>query len=180
MFFSLIHHTVVIRCSTNVSYGTLCHASGHLGDLPRVLRISERVFYFQVFFTLHSFLLFQGFLGAVSSTSKLTWLHANLRKIPPARQFLWITVIHKLFICGRFCLRARAGQSRNINLHRELVLWNVSFEILASYGIWTVLCNRWARYKSLVITAKPQSLAHCDKLFRINSELSIVVNKSVF
>ena len=34
--------------------------------------------------------------------------------------------------------KARAGRSRNTNFHRELVLRNVSFEISASYGIWTL------------------------------------------
>ena len=41
----------------HVTYRTLCHASGHLVILPRVLRISESAFYSQAFFTLHSFLL---------------------------------------------------------------------------------------------------------------------------
>ena len=35
-----------------------------LGDLLRALRIWETVFYLQAYFTLHSFLLFQGFPGA--------------------------------------------------------------------------------------------------------------------
>ena len=52
-------------------------------DLPRVLRIWESVFYSQTFFTLHSFLLFQGFPGA---------------GIASARLFVWITTIHKRVI----------------------------------------------------------------------------------
>ena len=50
---------------------------------------------------------FQGFPGAVSSTSKLAVLHADLRNIVPARLFVWITTINKRFICGRFYLRAK-------------------------------------------------------------------------
>ena len=33
-------------------------------------------------------------------------------------------------------LKDKAGQSRNINLYRELALENVSLEMFASYGIW--------------------------------------------
>ena len=76
--------------------------------------------------------------GASSSTSKLAELQSDLRNIAPARLFVWITAIHKRYICGRFYLRARTGQSRNINLHEELVLQNISFEIFAFYGIWTL------------------------------------------
>ena len=54
------------------------------------------------------------------------------------RLSLCITAIHKRFICGRFYLRARAGQSRNINLYGELILRNISFEIFASYRMWTL------------------------------------------
>ena len=35
-------------------------------------------------------------------------------------------------------LKVEAGQSRNINPHGELILPNISFEIFASYGIWTL------------------------------------------
>ena len=107
------------------------------GYLPRVLRIWDSVFYSQAFFTLRSFLFFQSFLEAGSLTSKLAGLHADFRNIDPARLFVWITTIHKRFIFGRFYLRARVGQSRNINLHGKVVLWNISFEIFASFGIWT-------------------------------------------
>ena len=95
------------------------------------------------FFTLRRFLpctpsLFQNFPGVGSSASKLAVLHADLRKMAPARLFVWITTIHKRFICGRFYLTARSGQSQNITLHGELVLRNISFEIFASYRIWTL------------------------------------------
>ena len=69
---------------------------------------------------------------------KVSRLHADLQNITPAQLFVWITAIHKRFICSRFYLRARAGQSQNINLHRELVLRNICFEISFSYGIWTL------------------------------------------
>ena len=92
------------------------------GNLPRVLRIWESVFYSQAFFSLYS----------------LAELHADLRNIARTHLFVWITAIYKIFFCGRFSLRARAGQSRNINLHGELILRNICFEIFASYGIWTL------------------------------------------
>ena len=81
---------------------------------------------------------FKASLGASSSTTTLGALHADLQNITPAQLLVWIPAIHKRFICGRFYLRARAGQSQNIKLYRELVLQNISFEILASYGIWTI------------------------------------------
>ena len=146
--------TLFFKSSSCYLYGTTQH-SGHQvqhqcylwyampcqcspGDPQQVLWIWESTFYSQSFFTWHSFLLFQGFPGASSSTSKLAELQSDLRNIAPARLFVWITAIHKRYICGRFYLRARTGQSRNINLHEELVLQNISFEIFASYGIWTL------------------------------------------
>ena len=47
---------------------------------------------------------------------------------------------------GRFYLRARAGQSRNINLYGELVLPNTSLEMFASYGF-NCLHGREVSYK---------------------------------
>ena len=87
--------------------------------------LGESVFYSQVFFTLHSFQFFQGFPGAGSSTSKLAGLHAELL-------FKSQQSTKDLYVVG---LRARAGQSQNTNRHRELVLWNISFEIFAPYEI---------------------------------------------
>ena len=108
------------------------------GGLLQVLRIWESVFYSHAFFTLYSFLLFQGFPGVCSSTWKFSGLHADFQILALARIFVSITATQKRFICGRFYLRARASQSWNINLHRELVLQNISFEIFASYGVWTL------------------------------------------
>ena len=78
LFFSLthvtctaLHHTVVISCSTGVTYRTLRHASGHLVIYWECYIFERALFYSQVCFTLYSFLLFQGFPGASSSTSKL-------------------------------------------------------------------------------------------------------------
>ena len=58
-----LHHTVVIRHSTSVTYGTLCHSSGHLV-------IYRECYGFQrAFFTLRHFLpctsscFFKAFLG---------------------------------------------------------------------------------------------------------------------
>ena len=73
-----LHHTVVIRHSTSVTYGTLCHSSGHLVIYRECYGFQRAFFYSQAFFTLHFFLLFQGFPGARSSTSKLAGLHADL------------------------------------------------------------------------------------------------------
>ena len=106
------------------------------GDLLQVLMIWEGVFYSQAFFTLHH-CIFQGFLRFGSSTSKSGGLHADLRNIVPAQLFVWITTIHRRFGIGRFCLRSRVAQSRSINFYRGLVLQNISFEISASYGVWT-------------------------------------------
>ena len=81
---------------------------------------------------------FKTSLVAGSSTSRLAGLHAVLQNIAPARLFVWITAIHKRFILVGFYLRARAGQSRNINLYRELFLRKASREMFASYGVWTL------------------------------------------
>ena len=70
---------------------------------------------------------FQGFPGPGSSISKLAGLHADLRKIAPPHLIVWITTIHKIFICGRFYSRVKAGWPRNIRLYGTLVLWNISF-----------------------------------------------------
>ena len=97
-----------------VSYGTfgylpltaqyLCHlreamphhwspATSHPTLLPRVLRIWGSVFYLTLIPA-----VFKAFLGAGSSISRLAGLHADLGNIALARQFAWITEIHKRFI----------------------------------------------------------------------------------
>ena len=64
--------------------------------LQRVLRIGERFFYSQVFFTLHSFSTFgttcchQGFPGAGSSTSKDASSPTEVRNTDLALLFVWI------------------------------------------------------------------------------------------
>ena len=45
----------------------------------------------------------------------------------PQKSYMWLVL-----------LKVEAGQSRNINPHGELILPNISFEIFASYGIWTL------------------------------------------
>ena len=117
-------------------------------------------------FTLRSFLLFQGFPVASSLILTLAGLHADLWNIFPNWLFVSITAIHKRFICVRFYLRARAGQSRNVNIHKELALWNINFKIFVSYEIWTLLIIR----EHVIITTKPQSFVNCHKLFKISSK----------
>ena len=131
-----LHHRVVIRYSTSVTYRTLCHATMVTWwSIASATDLRERFLLSRVF-TLYSFLLFQGFPGSCSSTWKFSGLHADFQILALARIFVSITATQKRFICGRFYLRARASQSWNINLHRELVLQNISFEIFASYGVW--------------------------------------------
>ena len=102
--------------------------------------LREHFFYSQSFFTLHSFLFFQAFPGPGSSTSKLAWLHTELWSKALVRLFVWITTIHKRYIYiyilyiilyGTLCLnlKARADQSQNISLYRELVLRIISLNI---------------------------------------------------
>ena len=104
-----------------------------IGDLSRVLRIWKSAFYSLAFF--NSFLLFQIFPGAGSSTSKLAESRDMTR---PRPDYLFEWHQSKRFLWGRFFIRARAGQSQSVNLHRELVLQNIIFEMFASYKIWTL------------------------------------------
>ena len=83
-----LHHTVVISYSTSVTYRTLCHASGHLLIYCECYRFERAFFTLRRFFTLHSFLLFQGFHVAGSSVSKLAELHADLRNMALVRLFI--------------------------------------------------------------------------------------------
>ena len=113
-FFSLthvtcmgLHHTAVIRYSTSVTSGRLCHASGQLAIYRECYGFERAFLTFRSFLPYTSSCFFQGFPRADS----LTGLHADLRNIAPDRLFVWITAIHKRFICGRFYLRAMAGQS---------------------------------------------------------------------
>ena len=78
LFFDLTHvtcvalyHIVVTRYSTSVTYGTLCRVSGHMIIYRECCRFEgEIIFYYQMFFTLKYFLLFQNFPRADSSTSR--------------------------------------------------------------------------------------------------------------
>ena len=63
MFFSLIHHTVVIRCSTSVSYGTLCHASGHLVIYHECYGFQREFFTSRCFLPCTPFCFFKASLG---------------------------------------------------------------------------------------------------------------------
>ena len=183
-----LYHTVVIRYITSITYGTLCHASGHLMIYRKCYGFG-RPFYSQVFLSCIPSCFFQGFPEAGSSTSKLAGLHPDLRNTVPVRLFVWITTIHKSFLCARFYLRVTAAWPRNINLYRAfvirktLVLWKLYFWNICFIRDLNSLRDRWTCYTSLVITAKPQSLASCNKLFRSNSEQKTLVlsqNKFMF
>ena len=103
-----LHQTVVIRYSTTVAYGTLCHASGHLVIYRQCYRFER------AFFTLRPFLpctpssFFKAYLG-YRSTSKLAGIHADLQNIAPVALFVCTASIYKRLICGSFFLRVRAG-----------------------------------------------------------------------
>ena len=121
----------------------LCRASGHLliyrgsYGFERVFCTLRRFFYLAVFPA-----VFKVSLGVASSTSRLAGLHVHLWNIAPARQFVWITAIHKRFICDRFYLIPRANQSRNISLHGELVLQNISLHgELTLWNISLIVCS---------------------------------------
>ena len=118
-----LRQTVAVRYSTSVTYRTLCHASVRLVILG--------VFYLALLPAFFELPWGQKFNLKVSRASCWSSKHS------PVRLFVWITTIQKKFIYGSLYLRARAGQSRNIILYRELVLWNISFEIFACYGILT-------------------------------------------
>ena len=63
MFFSLIHPTVLIRCSTSVSYGTLCHASGHLVIYHECYGSQRALFSSRCFLPCAPFCFFKASLG---------------------------------------------------------------------------------------------------------------------
>ena len=123
---------------TSVTYVALCHASGHL-LIYRECYGFERAFLLSgVFLPCTPSCFLKGFPGDDNSTSKSAGFHDDLQNIVLARLFVWKTVIHKRFICGRFYLTTRAGQVRNIKFSRELVVRNISFDISASYGVWAL------------------------------------------
>ena len=72
-----------------MTYGTLCHATGHFA-----FWYSERYGFERAIFTLRLFYLtllpagFKASLGAGSSVSELAGLHADLRNIAPVQQFV--------------------------------------------------------------------------------------------
>ena len=70
-------------------------------DLPRVLRIWESVFYSQVFFIQHSFLLVSRPPWGWQFNLKVSRVLCNRRKIAPVQLFAWITTIHKRVLGGR-------------------------------------------------------------------------------
>ena len=133
-------------CSTCVTYGTLCNAIGHqlLPTLPFTASATdsrERFLLSGVFY-----------LTLLPAFSRILWEPAVQPQV--SRASCWssrhnpgptICSNHsnpQKFYTSRFYLRARAGQSRNINPYRELVLQNVSFKRLASHGIWNLFTDR--------------------------------------
>ena len=164
--------------STCVTYRTSCHAIGQQ-LLPTQLCYREyfefwdSAFYSRAFFTLRSSLLFQGFTGTGSSSSVSAGLHANLWNIASAWLFIWITAIDKRFIFGRFYLRARFGQSRNINLRGELVLRNVNFEISACYGFWAISPYMSMLQSSCFIRSATELCRLCNIVMSISCRLKI-------
>ena len=99
-------------------------------------------------FTLRLFLLytsscfFQGFPGSQQFNLKISRASCWSLKHSPSPTICLNHSNPQKFYTGRFYSRARAGQSRNINLYGELVLPNVSFEMFASHAIWTLLKDR--------------------------------------
>ena len=132
-----LHYTVVIRYSPSVTYRTLCHASGHLVLYRECYGFGGECFLLSGVF----------YLALLPAFSRLPWgWQFNLKtsrvscwssKHGPSPELLFKSQqsTKDLYVVG---LRARAGQSQNTNLHRELVLWNIGFEIFASYEIWTL------------------------------------------
>ena len=96
--------------------------------LPRVLRIWEGVFYFQAFFTLHSFLLVLrppwGRQFSLNNSRASCWYFRN---IVLARLFIWITTIHNKKIQVTFMYGLPLARYE----------YNVSYEI---WTLFTIVC----------------------------------------
>ena len=127
----------------SVTYGMSCHAIGHL-VIYRKLRIWERVFHSQAFFTLLSFLLVlrsRQFNLKVSRTSCWSSKHSpgptiHLNHNNPQNRY-----------GGRFYLRFTAGR-----LMKNLPL--MGFELFF---------NMWACQIPHALSVRPQNLTGCDK-----------------
>ena len=130
-----LHHTVVIRYSTSVTYRTICHTSGHL------VIYRECCGFERTFSTLRYFLpctpscFFEASLGSAAQPESYQDFMLIFETYSLPDCLFESKQSTKRFTCDRSYLRARASQSQNINLHRELVSWNISFEIFASYEI---------------------------------------------
>ena len=124
-----------------MTYGTLCHAIAHQ-LLPTQPCYRECYGFESAFFTFRRFLpctpscFFQGFPGSRQFNLKVSRALCWSSKYSPGPTICLNHSNTQKIYTGRFYLRAKAGQSRNINLYRELVLR--SFEMFASYGIWTL------------------------------------------
>ena len=117
--------------------------------LPRVLWIWENGFYSQAFFTLHSFLLVLRPPWGSQFSLNVSRASCWSSKRSPAPTICLNHSNRQKFYIGRFYLRGRAGQSRNINRYGELALRNFSFEMFSAHGIWTLSTDR--RVRSLLL-----------------------------
>ena len=135
----------------SVTYGTPCHASGHL--------VTASATDLRLFFTLRRFFYFtllpasfKVSLRACSPTTKLTGFHADLRNIAPARLFAWITAIHKRLIMVDFIYRSWLAGWGRICLLRDF----------------NSFCNRFVCKTAHVLSAWPQSSTVYD-ILRLSS-----------
>ena len=71
--------TLFFSVTSGVTYGTLCQASGHLVIYHECYEFERASFTLNFFFTLHSFLFFQGLPETGSSTLSTSGLYVYLR-----------------------------------------------------------------------------------------------------
>ena len=94
----------------------------------------------RAFFTLRHFLpctpscCFQGFPGSRQFILKVSRASCWSSKHSPSPTICLNHGNPQMIYTGRFHLRARAGQSRNINFYRQ----NNNLEMFTFYGIWTI------------------------------------------
>ena len=129
--------------STCVTYRTPCHSSGY--QLRPTQPCYRECYGFErVFLTLGRFLpctpscCFQGFPGSRQFNLKVRRAPCWPSKHSPSPTICLNYRSPQKIYTGRFNLRVRADQSQDMKPHRELDLRNVSFEISASFGVWTL------------------------------------------
>ena len=120
-------------CITCVTYRTPHHAIGHQ-VLPTRTCYRKCWEFERAFFILRGFLpctpscCFQGFPGSGQFNLKVSRVSCWSSKHCPGPAICLNHSDQQKFYTGRFYLRARAGQLRNINL----------YEMFASCGVWTL------------------------------------------